>query len=197
MTPLWYGVGFIFVLGNIFSMMLEGSSGIASTRLNGAITAVTLTIPIDSANGFLSADTRVFIENEEMQYDSIQTTSGGGCAVAPCLILSGVEDRGLNGTDASAHADDIKVLSEAAGLLNQVVGFQVGEVDSVVGAIKAPFQMIFAVSKFAAKAVMWDYSFLEGNGVFIKYTVLYPLSLAFVVAMISLLREAFSGLFGR
>jgi len=198
MTPLWYGVGFIFVLGNIFSLLLEGSSGIAATQLNGAITATTLVIPVDSVNGFLSSDTRVLIEDEEMQYDSVQTTSGGGCATAPCLILSDAEqDRGLNGTTAVAHADNVKVLSEAAGLLNQVVGFQIGNVDSVLGVIKAPFQLVFALSKFAAKAVMWDYSFLEGNAVYIKFTVLYPLSMAFVVSMISLLREGFSGIFRR
>lgn len=196
MTALLYAGAFLFITGHIFSFMLEGSSGVAVTTLSAQITAAALYIPIASSAGFASSDTRVFIEDEEINYDSIQLGADANCASPPCLVLSS-GDRGTNNTTAAVHASGIKVATEASGLLNQVVGFRTGQVDSVVGAVQFIFGNLFALAKFFAKLVMWDYSFLEGNGVYIKSTMLYPLSVAFVVALISIFREGFSAIFAR
>ncbi len=194
MTPLWMAIVFLFVTGHMFSFMIEGSSGIASTALSSSITPLTLFIPISSSSGFASTDSRIFIGAEEARYDSIQSGADSNCLSPPCLVLSG-DDRGLNNTTAVAHGSGVRVYTELTGLLNTTAGFRMAEfsnLDSPLDFVKVPFFVIGAIGKFVAKAVMWDYSFLEGNAVYIKFALLYPISGAFVVAVISLVRGAVS-----
>ncbi|MEM3170286.1 MAG: hypothetical protein QW838_05880 [Candidatus Nitrosotenuis sp.] len=196
MWSLWYGVIFLWTLGQLISFMLEGTSGLMATTLTSDITATATYIPIASASGLPSSDTRIFVEDEEIRYDSIQSGADANCPSPPCLVLSS-DDRGLNGTDADAHASGTKLLWETGGLLNQVVGFRVGNVDTVLGAIPFVVQNLFAIGKFVAKLVMWDWSIFSGNAVYVKYILFYPLSGAMVVAVIGLFREAYSTILGR
>ncbi len=182
-------LGFLYISGTIFSMALEGEQAFVSTDLSSAITATTLFIPLDSASGFASSDDRMFIGDEEIAYDSIQTTDDGNCtgSVNPCLVLT-ADDRGRNSTEAAAHASGSRVFTQSAGLLNQVVAFKVGNTDSIIGKVSLPFQATWALIKFFAKIIMWDWSFLEGNGIWIKLFLLYPLSMAIVLNLITVLR---------
>ena len=188
---LWYGIMFLFVTGSMFSFLLDGRSGVAATTLTAAITDVSDYIPISSSSGFASSDTRVFIEDEEISYDSIYTTTDSYCSAQPCLVVSS-GGRGYNETEASSHSSGIKVLSETAGLINQGITFRVGNVDTLWGKITFPFQGIGALAKFVAKAIIWDYSFLEGNAIYFKLVLLYPLSMLMVVALVRLFVDAAS-----
>jgi hypothetical protein len=184
---------FLFIGGNIFSLMMEGKQAFASSKLASSITATSLFIPLDAgfggASGFPSSETRIFIGDEEIQYDSIQTTNDANCTgeTDPCLVLS-ADDRGINGTKAVAHAEGSRVYSESAGLINQIVSFKVGNTDSLIEKVSVPFQASWAMVKFFAKLVMWDYSFLEGDGVWLKLFLLYPISGAVILGLIGLLR---------
>ena len=197
MNMLFYGGVFLFIAGNMFSFMLDGVSGIAATRLTAAISPTDQYIPVVSASDFPSSDVRVFIEDEEVQYTDIITSGSCGSFATPCLDTgASAAGRGFN-TTAAAHAQGTKVLSETLGLANQVVGFRVAEVEGVMGKLLFPIQMGFAVIKFLGKMVMWDYSFLTGNAVWIKIILLYPLSFVFVIALINLARSAMQSLFLR
>ena len=182
-------LGFLFIGGNIFSMALEGEQAFVSTDISPAITATALFIPLGSASGFASSDDRMFIGDEEIRYDSIQTTDDGNCtgSVNPCLVLTS-DDRGRNSTDAVAHATGSRVYTQSAGLLNQVVAFKVGNVESTLGPIGVMIQATKALVSFFAKLVTWNYAFLEGNGIWIKLFLLYPLSMAIVLNLIVMLR---------
>tara|TARA_Y100000310_G_C20407357_1_gene680285 strand:+ start:97 stop:675 length:579 start_codon:yes stop_codon:yes gene_type:complete len=188
---LWYGIMFLFVTGSMFSFLIDGRSGIAATTLSAAVNTADLYLPITSSNGFASSDTRVFIEDEEIAYDSIQTTIDGNCAAQPCLVVSS-SGRGYNDTEAASHASGIKVLSETAGLVNQGISFRVGNVDTTWGKLTFPFQAISALAKFVGKAILWDYSFLEGNAIYFKLVLLYPLSMMMVIALLRIFTDAAS-----
>lgn len=196
MWALWYGVLFFWTIGQVISFMLEGTSGLSATSLTADITATSLYIPIASANGLPASDERVFIEDEEIRYDAIQATADANCPSPPCLVLS-ADDRGINDTDADSHAAGTRLLWETGGLLNQVVGFRVGNVDTVLGPVPFIVQNAMVLGKFIARMVTWDWSIFEGNAVYVKYLVLYPLSGAMVVAIVSLFREAYSTILGR
>ncbi len=188
---LWYGVLFLFVTGNMFSFMLDSSSGITATTLTASVTAADRYLPIANASGFLASDVRVFLEDEEVSYDSIISTATADCSSPPCLD-TGTAGRGTNDTDAAGHDSGTKVLSETAGLVNKAVSLRVGNLDTTVGKLTFPFLAVGAIAKFVGKAVMWDYSFLEGNAVYVKYVLLYPLSFLMVMGLLRVFTDAAS-----
>ena len=183
-------------MGNLFSFMLEGRSGYAAADLSAAISPTAQFIPLTHTSDFPSSDTRVFIEDEEIAYDSIVETVTGDCPSPPCLN-AGSTGRGSNNTTATAHAAGIRVVSESLGLLNQAVGFQVGQVDGLVGRLLFPIQAGLAILKLLGKMVMWDYSFLTGNAMYVKVVLLYPLSAGAVIGLVQLFRGVADGLFRR
>ena len=195
----WYGVVFLFTIGQIFSFAIDAGSGIAGTTLTAAIAADDRYIPIASAGGFLDSDERVFLRGEELSYESIKTADADcGEFDAPCLDTG--EDaagRGINGTKASTHPTGSKVMTEGPGLLNEVVTFRVGSIDSAFGIITFPFKAAGALLKFLAKMVIWDFAFLSGNGVYLKFILLYPLSAAAVLAFLKMSTDAISRFTGR
>jgi hypothetical protein len=190
---LWYGIMFLFVTGSMFSFLMDGQSGIYSTRINSSfVTATTRYIPIVSTNGFPASDSRVFIEDEEIAYDAINTTPGGCPGMNPPCLDTGTDGRGYNGTEATAHPVGTKVLSETAGLINQGISFRVGDVDTTWGKVTFPFQAVGALAKFVGKAILWDYSFLEGNAIYFKLVLLYPLSMMMIIALLRIFVDAAS-----
>lgn len=190
---LWYGVMFLFVTGSMFSFLMDGRSGVAATTLSAAITSTDGYIPIANNNGFDESDTRVFVESEELAYDSIQESVDANCPSGLCLVINDVATgRGYNGTTATGHDSGAKVLSETAGLINQGISFRVGDVESTWGKLTFPFQAIGALAKFVGKAIMWDYSFLEGNAIYFKLVLLYPLSMMMVIALLRIFVDAAS-----
>ena len=184
---IFIGMFAIFVMGQIFSFLMEGQSGIATTELSAAISAEERFLPIDSASGFLSADTRVFIGDEEIEYFAIQTSASSTCTSAPCLDTQ-TTGRGFNDTDAKAHPSGAKVMNVTSGLINQAIGFRVGNTDSILGKFAFPFLAGWALIKFVAAAVMWDYQIFDGNGVYFKY-FFYAISFGLIIAALRLLRS--------
>lgn len=185
---LWYGVGVLFVVFHIFSFLLEGESGLATTSLSASVTETDRYIPIASVEGFLSSDTRVFIQDEELEYFTIATTATSTCTAPPCLDTQ-TAGRGFNNTDAASHASGTRVMNITSGLLNQAIAFRVGNTDTVVGKLTFPFMAGFALVKFFGRAMIWDYQWMDGNAVYFKYILFYPLSIMVIVGLLRLLRS--------
>lgn len=188
MQNFWIFIIFMFVGGSILSFTLDGNSGLATSSLTAALTKSTTNIPIADTSGFPTSG-GVIIDDEEFTYISIQTTATASCPVPSCLVVA---TRGnVNGTKATAHGSGARVYSRLAGLTNIAGGFRVSafqDLGSVLDIPEAVGQVIGAIGSFVAKAIMWDYSFLEGNMVFMKFMLLYPLSGGFVIGVIQLIR---------
>tara|TARA_B100000029_G_scaffold289214_1_gene282957 strand:- start:336 stop:923 length:588 start_codon:yes stop_codon:yes gene_type:complete len=187
---LWYGAIFLFVVGNMLSFMMDGSSGIAATNLSANITASEQYIPLTSTNGFMDSDVRIFIDDEQLSYTSLNTAPGTCGAQTPPCMDTGLAGRGYNGTIAAAHTAGAKVYSESMGTLNDLLGFRIGELTTVWGKLSFPVTAALGFGNFVSKALMWDYSFLEGNGMYIKVAFLFPLSGMMVLGLARIFSNA-------
>lgn len=156
MNKLTAALALTFIIFTFLSSVMEGGGGLNVTRLNGAITATVTTLPVDSTQGFLVADTLV-IEDEELAYTGITAVSFTGVT------------RGYNRTTAAAHTDNTKVHSPAAGVLNRALGFNVISTGESAGT----FAVINLTWDFLTKAlpnlIFWDFSFFEGQLVYVRY----------------------------
>lgn len=183
------GMAFIYIMGTMFSLMIEGSSGIATANLTASVTATEGYLPIDSANGLNASANRMFIEAEEFSYTSIQTIVDGNCASGLCLVVGA---RGINDSDATAHASAKRVYTEATGLINLMAQLRIAEFansSNPLEFITGVAHVAGAFGKFVGQVVLWNYSFLEGNAVYLKYVLFYPLGLGLVIQGISLIRN--------
>tara|TARA_B100000519_G_scaffold77944_1_gene67339 strand:+ start:2210 stop:2803 length:594 start_codon:yes stop_codon:yes gene_type:complete len=194
---LWYGSIFLFVAGTMLSMMVEGGSGIASSQLTSNITATDQFIPVQSTSGFLDSDTRLFVGDEQISYTSLNTAPGTCGSFTPPCFDTGASGRGTNSSTASAHTIGTHAYSEAVGLLNEMVGYRVGDLSTLTGKIFFPINATATFTQTISKAVMWDYSFLEGGGFYFKVLFLYPLSVVMVMGMVRMFANMIGFLLGR
>ena len=58
-----------------------------------------------------------------------------------------------------------------------MIGFNIVEQITTVGVFRTAFQLPLALVNGLAKALLWDFSYLEGDFVLFKYIILYPISL--------------------
>lgn len=184
---LWYGVTFLYVLMTMFSFMIDGQSGFYSSELratlgsDGTVIDVTETIDLPFDSNMVMT-----IGNEKM----IVVAPSEGCA-APKTCFHTVQ-RGIDETTATQHPAGSRIYSERAGALNDIVAFRVAEADTVWGKIKFPFQAANAYTGLVAKVVSWDYSYLDGNGIYFKLIFFYPLSALMVFALARMFTDALS-----
>ncbi len=179
---------FTFTAMTMLSFMLEGNLGLASTDLTAPISSTATTIPVNSTDGFLASDF-IFVNNEIICYSSKTATT---------FVVTGSpgSGRGCRDTDASSHATNARAYNEATGLINQVAGFNIAQTASTAGPIDVVWKLPKSIVGTFVKSVMWDFSFLTGSGVYIKYLFLYPLSAGFIFALIMATFQAFRGIFG-
>lgn len=194
---LWYGSLFLFVAGTMLSFIVETGSGIASTTLTSTISATDQYIPVGSTAGYLDSDTRLFIGDEQLSYSSLNTAPGTCGSFTPPCFDTGATGRGTNSTTASAHDLGTHVYTEALGLLNEMVGYRVGDLSTLSGKLFFPISATGAFMATISKAVMWDYSFLEGGGFYFKLIFLYPLSAVMVMGLVRLFANMVGFLLGR
>ena len=83
-------------------------------------------------------------------------------------------------------------MNEAPGVINTLVGFDITSAFSdggIIGLAKGIYTSAKNLPAFlsaVARMVMWDYSFLDGGFVYIKYLILYPLSAGMVLSFVRL-----------
>ena len=191
---------FTFIAGTIISFSMEGGSGIAGTTLSYAVDAEQTTIPVMSVTGFLPGGDRLTLEKESIMYGSVQPTSTYLTFICPCLkdVVRGADDYTGDDTKASAHSGPgvaspgtpsrkgAKVFNRGSSIVNQAIGFNIGEASSTLGKLTTGLKVPGALIKLVIKLVAWDFAFLEGNYVYFKYMFLYPISAGFVWTVISM-----------
>ena len=177
-------IAFLFVTMSTLSFMLEGEMAFAATSLTNRVAATDATLTVTSTTGFPSADV-VQIGNELICYTGTTSTTFTGLT------------RGCRSTAADSHSSGARVYNETAGQVNQVVAFNIGESQGIIGKITGVFGMPLSIGKSFAKMIAWDYSFLEGDLAILKYMMLYPLSAAFVIGMFITVSSGIRGIFTR
>ena len=203
---LWYGLVMLFVGGTVFSAVVDGRSGIGTTETSAFVGVGYWAVPVHSLSGFVpEVYGELYVEMEEPEElqvggTEVMTYVAGVYAnghsywtcetpartemPAPCLIV--------RRTDPVEHAAGEYVYNESASALNEFVGFRIAERDTVIGKLTFPFYMAGAIAKFVGRALIWDWGFLDGNAVYFKWFLLWPLSAAVVFAIVKLLIDAAS-----
>lgn len=170
----------------MMSMSFEGASGPVSTRLDGAIDNDDTTITVDSTTGYVDPagnfDRLLYLENEIIRFNDVVG-----------LTFVGIT-RGSFGTEAVDHADNIVVYNEAAGTLNSLAIYNLGEELQNVGSLKGVFNATMALFGAVPSMLTWDYAYLEGTNQFIRM-FLMTFSIGFVAAMVGLFIGIIRGIF--
>ena len=200
----WYGLVMLFVGGSFFSYLVDGRSGFGSTLLVESVNKTDTAIAVKSLTGFVpdkyGETTYALDEAQQLMIGGVETaayqnivypntqsvgcTTGGRTIPAPCIYLSR--------SDAVEHSEGEHAYNANSAALNEFVGFRVGQKSTSFGILTFPFQAAGAIGTFIAKVLLWDWSYLEGNAVYIKWFLLYPLSAAVIVALLKLFTDAAS-----
>lgn len=186
MFKLFTGYTFIYLVAVIMSMSFEGAAGPISTRLDGAIDDEDLTITVDSVTGFVDPagnfDRILYLGNEVVFYNDI---SG--------LTFTGMT-RGQMTTKAARHSDNTIVYNEAAGTINNLAIYNLGEQLEEIGSLKGAFNASFALVAAVPAMLTWDYAYLEGTNQFIRMFLML-FSIGFVAQLIAMFVGIIRGIF--
>lgn len=183
MNKLIAGYVVAHVILTFLSSIMEGGGGLNITELSAPISATVVTIDVDSTQGFLTSDV-IFIEDEEIAYTNINALQFLNCT------------RGFNETTAGTHPNNTNVYSPDAGLVNRGLGFNALTTGATSGQLAIIGLTWNFFAKVAGNLVMWDYSFFEGQLVYIRLFFM-ALSMGFVVYLgFSALTTAFGILRG-
>ena len=184
MTNLFMFLVFAYIALTVLSFTLEGETGLASTIVTTAIEKPgdeydeDTPLIVHSTEGFLSSDF-INVEDEIICYSGTTATSFTGLT------------RGCHDSSTNDHAVDTAVYNETTGFINKVVGFNIVQSFADDGFWKGIIKTVIhgpgTLKYMFTKLVLWDYSFLEGNGVYIKYLICYPLSAGFILSLAQLI----------
>ena len=165
-----------FFIMQVLSFIIEGESAIATTELAANIDNEVLLVAVISTTGFIATNDFFTLDNEDICYSTTTATT---------FVVS---ERGCRGSDSAPHVAGQRVYNDATGLINSLIGFDVLQVLAddgfFKGGIKA-FTALPGIAKSVGKMVIWDYSYLEGSMVWLKYA-LFGISAAMVLDFINL-----------
>ncbi len=165
-TILTFLLAFFFL--TVLGAVVDGSGGMASTRLNGALTAAIDIITVDSTDGFLAADS-IHVDNEIITYTWHDGTHFGRVA-NPC-------GRGAGGTTAAIHADNAVAYNPESSILNSALGFNIVSLTSGGGTTGIISIGVNFVSKTLPKIALCDFS-LYDHGAWLYLKILIQLAAA-------------------
>lgn len=178
----------LFILFSFISSIIEGSGGLATTRLTANIDSTAVTIPVSNTVGFpvAGADQTlrvIYIEDERIEYTAFNAANTTFTAVT----------RGTGDTVATTHLTGTKVYSADTNVINTALGFNISESQTTLGGVALP-QIIgkfFFVS--LPRLITWDFNWLKvGAWQYVRY-ILFALSAAFVISLTLVLMSAFGG----
>lgn len=130
---------------------MEGTGGIASTRLTSAVTATSTTFNVkNTEGGFLKAGI-LYIGREEVRYVN---TTGTTFEIA-------TTGRGYSDTIASAYAVDSMVYTEEASVINGMLGFDIASTSTTAGGINLLLFGWQFLWKSVPKLITWDFAHLR------------------------------------
>lgn len=177
---------FATICAAILDGVLGGSNGIATAQLTADMSATAVTATVDNASALPSSGS-VTIGGEIMCFRSRTDTS-----------LSGLErgkrcgDGAVVSTPVIEHLSGDRVYSGGASLLNDILNINIASNFSdggFVGQIRGVIKTIAAAPQFIsilARMIMWDFTFLTGQYVYIKLIILGALSAGLVLGGIKL-----------
>src|SRR3989304_487219 len=163
---LMAGFLFLFFPAPFVSARMGGGGGMLVTQLTANLPKDGTSATVSSSSGFLASG-YVFLEGER-----IAATVNNGTT----FTLAGKHD---------AHPSGSKVLSESAGVLNSLMGFNVGAANASVGVTGMILETTSALRHAVPKVMLWDYSYLDNDmGTLLKLLFFFPLSAGFSWAVI-------------
>lgn len=175
-----------FIAATLLFSIMDGTTGIATTTLTSAVASTDTSISVHRTQGFPTSG--VLIMNAE-------TVCYGSVTATTFTDLT----RGCRDTSASDHSilnggQQLKVYSQAPGLLNTLVGFDIASGfagGGFIGTFTGVWEGLKHLPDFVAaiaKMVMWDYRTLDNDGyVYMKFLILYPLSAGMVLSFVRML----------
>lgn len=172
---------FVFSSMTILSSIVDNNMGLQTTSLTATLTKTDTTMNVKTTAPFPSATGTVVVEAETICY-------GGTTATTFTNLTRGGDCR--KGATASAHLSGKQVMADAPGVINTLVGFNLVEAFSgggLTGFFTGAFTSVRSLPQFVGaigKMLTWDYSFLTGSFVYIKYLILYPLSAGMVLSLV-------------
>ena len=158
-----------FVLLSMLSAVMDGSTAMVATDLTAGVDDAMIVLPVTTTTGFQSAGGVLMVGNEKISYTGVTAMTFTGCA------------RGIEGTDAEAHATGALVYNEDLGVINYALGFNFVRVANNAGwtaLFDIPWKFVTVT---APKLLLWDFSFFTGELVLVRY-VLMTLSIGFYIA---------------
>lgn len=181
-TNLFMFFVFTFVSLTITSAIVEGHTGLETTRLTTAISETSTTINVETTEPFANRG-QLMIGDETICYSDKNTLQFTG-------VIRGEDCR--RHSTAQAFPIGQQVMVEGTGVINQLVGFDLlsafGE-GGISGFVLGSVNVVSNLPNFlmaVARMLVWDYSFLDGSFVYIKFLVLYPLSAGMVLSFVRL-----------
>lgn len=181
MSKLFAFFFFMFATATILCGIGEGTSGIATTYLTASASSTTITLTVSTTTDFPTGPDFIWCGDEEILYASKDATH---FYVYDDIGTTEIDGRGYAGTTPSAHTTSSKVRNDAANIMNSFLGYNVAAASTTYGSVKAIVMTGLAIVKALPRVIMWDYSFLnEGFMPYVKYCLLYPISIGFVATL--------------
>jgi len=176
---------FVYIAGAVLNGVIEGNTNIATTSLTADVSKTDTTITVHNAGGFRGAGL-IIIDDEFICYEGKTATTFTGVT------------RGADCQENSAAAEHAqldgglqrRVYSQAPGIINVLVGFDIatsfsdGGVGGFFKGLWNTARNIPAFMQAVARMIAWDYNYLDGAYVYVKYFLLYPLSAGLVLAFV-------------
>lgn len=171
------------VLFTFIDAVAEGGGGNVATQTDGAVAAADLAMQVDDTQYFLTTGV-LWIDNEKIYYANTDPTD--------FLVLT----RGYEGTTAAAHLDNTVVYNEPVGIMNAAMGFDIAQTASTYGIASAITIPLGIMTKTLPRIATWDYGFLSGDMVYVKY-FLTVVTVGCILYLAIALLYAFLGIFKR
>ncbi len=173
-----------FVGGTFLSGIMEGQAEIAVTKLTSEMSVTDTTMEVSNTQDFRDSG-YVYAKSERVSYTSRTATSFLGVS------------RGLDGTEAVVHVVGTRVKNETTNMLNNILGYNVAVTTGTFGTYAAPVMYAWNFIRAIPKMVSWNYSYLEGRWVMLKYFMLWPISAGFVISLGLIFINLAMGIFRR
>jgi hypothetical protein len=198
MNKLWVFFVFVFTVGTFLCAILDGSGGLAVSKLKVAMTAADVDLTVDNAQDFLDASVTfpayIVVGTEIIKYTG-RTITGAHVADQLTGLTRGVSDPQTGRVSiAATHAIGVKVVTIEVDALDTFMGYDITSSTATFGAIQA-IQFVGNLFKTLPKMIAWDYSFLTGQLIYLKFFILYPLSAGLVISLILALASLAQGIF--
>lgn len=182
----------MFVIGQFVFSIPAGGGVLAQTTSTIAIDDDDDTLTVLDTSDFLIADGYIVVDNEIMNYATKDATHFYG-------LTRGLPDPQVASVQypPTSHPANSAVKSVAVQTLDSMLGMNITASTAPFGTLES----LYIGSRFIAnfpKFLAWDYPVLnQGQIVYLKYFILYPLSAGFVFALFFGMITLAMGVFNR